>query len=88
MDSDSLKKFSASIKTLDISNLAMPEPIYPKFEIPDLPIIDPENTLTSQQINILVEQNKLLSENYNKLKDMYVLCTSRIIQVGLIWFEK
>ncbi|HBI60864.1 MAG TPA: hypothetical protein DDY31_06585 [Lachnospiraceae bacterium] len=85
MDFDSLKKFSASIKPLDISNLAMPEPIYPKFEIPDLPIIDPENTimgdikrkieeqntLTSQQINILVEQNKLLSENYNKLKDMY-----------------
>lgn len=63
----------------------MPEPIYPKIEFPDFPVINPENTifgdikrkieeqnvLTSQQINILVEQNKLLSENYNKLKDMY-----------------
>ena len=58
----------------------MPEPIYPKIEFPDFPVINPEktifgdikrkieeqNALTSQQINILVEQNKLLSENYNK----------------------
>ena len=77
------KKFSNN--PFDIPHITMPEPIYPKIEFPDFPVINPEKTifgdikrkieeqtvLTSQQINILVEQNKLLSENYNKLKDMY-----------------
>ncbi|GAB7231792.1 hypothetical protein [Facklamia hominis] len=40
MDFDSLKKFSAPIKPLDISYLAMSEPIYPKFEISEIPVID------------------------------------------------
>ena len=85
MDFDSLKEKSVSIEPLDISNLVMEEPICPKFDVPDLSVIDPENTimgdikskiekqnaLTSQQINILIEQNNLLSENYNKLKNMY-----------------
>ena len=30
-----------------------------------------QNSLVSQQVGILIEQNRLLTENYNKLKDMY-----------------
>ena len=85
MDFDALKNLSASFKPIDLSRIAMPEPIYPKIEMPELQVIDPEDTimgdikrkieeqnnLTTQQINILVEKNKLLADNYNKLKEMY-----------------
>lgn len=33
--------------------------------------IEEQNNLASQQISILVEQNRLLGDNYSKLKDMY-----------------
>lgn len=33
--------------------------------------IEAQNQLASQQISILLEQNILLSENYNKLKEMF-----------------
>lgn len=57
----------------------------PQYEIPEITAIDPEDTiigeikrkieeqneLSSKQINILMEQNHLLADNYNKLKNMY-----------------
>lgn len=59
-----------------------------KLEIPPMPeleLIDPENTimgdikrkieeqnaLATKQFEILVEQNQLLADNYNKLKNLY-----------------
>ena len=33
--------------------------------------IEEQNLLVSQEINVLIEQNKLLSDNYSKLKEMY-----------------
>ena len=54
-------------------------------EVPDIDIIDPEDTimgdikqkiqeqneLTSKQIEVLTRQNQLLTDNYNKLNEMY-----------------
>ena len=85
MDIDALKGLSEAIGRIQIPNIAIPEPIYPKFEIPEMPVIDPEDTiigeikrkietqndLVSQQIGILAEQNKLLADNYSKLKEVY-----------------
>jgi len=85
MDLEALKNLSSSFPSIDVSRLVIPEPIYPQIKIPDIPVIDPEDTimgdikrkieeqnnLTTQQINILVEQNKLLADNYVKLKEMY-----------------
>ena len=75
------------IGSFDISRVTTPEYSFPKIDIPSVEAIsiDPENTimgdikrqiqaqneLASQQINILLEQNKLLSDNYMKLKEMY-----------------
>lgn len=33
--------------------------------------IEEQNNLASQQIDILIQQNELLSDNYDKLKEMY-----------------
>lgn len=33
--------------------------------------IQEQNELAAKQIKVLVQQNQLLSDNYNKLKDMY-----------------
>ena len=33
--------------------------------------IQEQNELAAKQIEVLVQQNQLLSDNYNKLKDMY-----------------
>ena len=45
MDFDALKSLSASFKPIDLSRIAMPEPIYPKIEMPELQVIDPEDTI-------------------------------------------
>ena len=85
MELDALKELSQKFSKMDFAKMAVPEPIYPKIDFPEMPVIDPEDTimgeikrkieeqneLTTQQINILVEQNKLLADNYSKLKDMY-----------------
>ncbi len=63
----------------------MPKYEFPNYEIPEIIPIDPEDTiigeikrkieeqneLSSKQISILMEQNHLLADNYNKLKNMY-----------------
>ena len=69
----------------DFSKIQLPEMSIPPIKIPEMPIIDPEDTimgqikrevkeqnkLALQQITVLSEQNKLLADNYNKLKEMY-----------------
>ena len=63
----------------------MPKFEIPRYEMPEITVIDSENTivgdikrkieeqnnLVSQQMSILLEQNKLLADNYDKLKNMY-----------------
>lgn len=63
----------------------MPKFEIPRYEMPEITAIDSENTivgdikrkieeqnnLVSQQMSILLEQNKLLADNYDKLKNMY-----------------
>lgn len=89
---DELGKLADKIGSLDFPQLTISENPFPKFEMPvfDVPTIDHEDTiigdikrkieahneLASQQIELLLEQNKLLSNNYAKLKDMYDAQTS------------
>ena len=65
---------------LDMSKIDIPQ-----YEMPEITAIDPEDTivgdikrkieeqnnLVSQQMSILLEQNQLLADNYDKLKNMY-----------------
>lgn len=71
MDLDSLKKLSEAVSHLDIPKFTTPEYFNPKIEIPDLPVIDPEDTIIGEIKRKIEEQNHLLSDNYVKLKDMY-----------------
>ena len=87
MNLEELNGLFDKIGSFDISRVTTPEYSFPKIDIPSVEAIsiDPENTimgdikrqiqaqneLASQQINILLEQNKLLSDNYMKLKEMY-----------------
>lgn len=73
------------LKNIDFSNLAQPLFHLPTYEMPELVLPDPEDTilgdikhqfeahnqLVSEQTKLLVQQNQLLSDNYLKLKDMY-----------------
>lgn len=87
MDLQSLTEAMKKFSEMDYSTFLNPEPLYSKLEIPNLETIaiDPEDTimgdikrqivaqnkLVEQQIGILVEQNKLLTANYDKLKELY-----------------
>ncbi|MBQ9608816.1 MAG: hypothetical protein IJV15_05135 [Lachnospiraceae bacterium] len=88
MDIKSLSDSFTKIGQLDTSRLFEANINIPKFETPQMPeldLIDPEETiigdikrkieeqndLTSQQMGILIEQNQLLTDNYNKLKNLY-----------------
>jgi len=82
---NSMGDLFAKIGKFDFSKLANPESLLPKYDMPDIPSIDIEdsilgdikrqlidqNNLGNLQIQILLEQNKLLSDNYSKLKEMY-----------------
>lgn len=73
--------------SIDFSKVAIPEYSFPEIDFQPLEVmtVNPEDTimgdikrqiqaqndLTTQQINILLEHNKLLSDNYSKLKEMY-----------------
>lgn len=87
MNYEELNGLFNKIGSLDFSRMTIPEHNFPKLEMPTIEatVIAPEDTiigdinrkieaqneLVSQQVGILLEQNKLLSDNYNKLKDMY-----------------
>ena len=87
MNLEELNGLFDKIGSFDISRVTTPEYSFQKIDIPSVEAIsiDPEDTimgdikrqiqaqneLASQQINILLEQNKLLSDNYMKLKEMY-----------------
>lgn len=51
---------------------------FSNVKIPELPTFDPDDTVVGEikrevgkQIQLLNEQNKLLTDNYNKLKEIY-----------------
>ena len=85
MDLEAIRKAADRLNSIDVSKLYTPEHINIQYDTPDLPVIDPENTivgdikrkmeeqntLANQQIGILIEQNSLLNQNYMKLKEMY-----------------
>ncbi len=87
MSLEGLNGLFDKIGSFDFSKMTIPEHSFPKIEMPTIETmaIDPEdsiigdikrkieaqNELVSRQVGILLEQNKLLSDNYNKLKDMY-----------------
>ena len=85
MEIDKLSEAFTKTGSIDLSNWDFPKYHLPEIEIPTVETIDPEdtivgdikkelqtqNSLVSQQVGILIEQNRLLTENYNKLKDMY-----------------
>ena len=87
MNLEELNGLVDKIGSFDFSRVTTPEYSFQKIDIPSVEAIsiDPENTimgdikrqiqaqneLASQQINILLAQNKLLSDNYMKLKEMY-----------------
>lgn len=87
MNFEELNGLFDKIGSFDFSKMTIPEHSFPRIEVPAIEAmaIDPEDTiigdikrkieaqneLVSQQVGILLEQNKLLSDNYNKLKDMY-----------------
>ena len=69
----------------DFTKITLPQTSIPHIEIPDMHMIDPDDTIVgqikqevkkqneivSQQMTVLSEQNKLLADNYNKLKEVY-----------------
>lgn len=68
------------IPKMDISNFASSNP--PSFNMETIDLedtimgdikrkIQEQNELSMKQVEALVQQNQLLSDNYNKLKDMY-----------------
>ena len=85
MEINKLSDAFTKIGSIDLSTWDFPKYHLPEIEIPTVETIDPEdtivgdlkkelqtqNSLVSQQVGILIEQNRLLTENYNKLKDMY-----------------
>jgi len=85
MDFNSVNELLGKILKQDFSNIPLIEPQAFRFQMPDIETIDPEDTimgdikhkiqeqneLAAKQIEVLVQQNQLLSDNYNKLKDMY-----------------
>lgn len=87
MNYEELNGLFNKIGSLDFSRMTIPEHSFPKLEMPTIEAmaispedtiigdinrkIEAQNELVSQQVGILLEQNKLLSDNYNKLKDMY-----------------
>ena len=85
MEINELSDAFTKIGSIDLSKWDFPKYHLPEIEIPTVETIDPEdtivgdikkelqtqNSLVSQQVGILIEQNRLLTENYNKLKDMY-----------------
>ena len=70
---------------IDFSKIQLPKLDFTPTVIPDMPMIDPEdtmvgqikkeireqNSLITQQMTVLSNQNKLLADNYNKLQDLY-----------------
>lgn len=85
IDYGNLSDLLGKIPKLDMSNLHhISSPSF-NYEIPYVETIDSEDTimgdikrkiqeqneLETKQIEVLVQQNQLLSDNYNKLKDMY-----------------
>lgn len=85
MDFNSVNELFGKISKQDFSNIPLIEPQAFQFQMPDIETIDPEDTimgdikrkiqeqneLAAKQIEVLIHQNELLSDNYNKLKDMY-----------------
>lgn len=85
MDYINLSDLSGKMPELETFNLPPISPPSFNYEIPHVETIDPEDTimgdikhkiqeqneLVTKQIGVLVQQNQLLSDNYNKLKDMY-----------------
>ena len=85
MEINKLSDAFTKIGSIDLSTWDFPKYHLPEIEIPTVETIDPEdtivgdikkelqtqNSLVSQQVGFLIEQNRLLTENYNKLKDMY-----------------
>ena len=85
MDYINLSDLAGKIPKLDMPNLPQIDPSSLGYKIPHMETIDPEDTimgdikhkiqeqneLAAKQIEVLVQQNQLLSDNYNKLKDMY-----------------
>ena len=85
MEINKLSDAFTKIGSIDLAKWDFPKYHLPEIEIPTVETIDPEdtivgdikkelqtqNSLVSQQVGILIEQNRLLTENYNKLKDMY-----------------
>ena len=85
MDYINLSDLAGKIPKLDMPNLPPIDPPSLGYKIPHMETIDPEDTimgdikhkiqeqneLAAKQIEVLVQQNQFLSDNYNKLKDMY-----------------
>ena len=85
MEINKLSDAFTKIGSIDLAKWDFPKYHLPEIEIHTVETIDPEdtivgdikkelqtqNSLVSQQVGILIEQNRLLTENYNKLKDMY-----------------
>ena len=85
MEINKLSDAFTKIGSIDLAKWDFPKYHLPEIEIPTVETIDPEdtivgdikkelqtqNSLVSQQVGFLIEQNRLLTENYNKLKDMY-----------------
>ena len=69
MDFDALKNLSASFEPIDLSRIAMPEPIYPKIEMPELQVIDPEDTIMGDIKRKIEEQNNLTTQQINILAE-------------------
>ena len=69
----------------NLAKVEMPKIDIPRYEMPEITAIDPkdtivgdikrkieeQNNLVTQQMSILLEQNELLADNYDKLKNMY-----------------
>ena len=80
MEINKLSDAFTKIGSIDLSTWDFPKYHLPEIEIPTVETIDPEdtivgdikkelqtqNSLVSQQVGILIEQNRLLTENYNK----------------------
>ena len=80
---EGLGKLLQEIDNRDLSKIKIPEGAFSNIDIPDLKMVtvDPETTIigdikrqiiaqneiSAQQNAVLIEQNKLLADNYNKL---------------------
>lgn len=62
MELDAIQKLSERIKGFDFSKISVPEPIYPKYELPDFTAIDPENSIMGEISRKIEEQNSLVAQ--------------------------